>query len=144
MTDNPLNFLPEGITYTFRTTFDLSGTLPETAVVRGKLLADDRVVAIRINGKEAPLPQNACEQPPFHNFLPFSIAEGFVEGNNVIEIDVWNGPSPGTAPYGTTPMALCAELKGSVLSSPTAIDDRTPAVSQSPNHGKEKKSTTTP
>ena len=36
---------PEDVIYVFRTEFDLTGRLPSTAVLRGKFLADDRVVA---------------------------------------------------------------------------------------------------
>ena len=40
------------VTYRFRTTFELAGVLPRTAVLRGRLAADDRVRAIYLNGRK--------------------------------------------------------------------------------------------
>ena len=44
--------IPNNVTYTFRTTFQLVGVLPQTAVLQGSFIADNRVKAIRLNGRE--------------------------------------------------------------------------------------------
>ncbi len=84
--------LPEDVTYVFRTTFDLSGMLPSTAVLRGKCIADDRVAAIRLNGRRLMVPLQP-DGEPFIHWTEFHATTGFVKGINVLEVDVLNaGP----------------------------------------------------
>ena len=71
--------LPEEVVYVFRTTFDLTGTLPSTAVVRGKFMADDRVVAIRLNGRSLRVPVQP-EGGPFIYWTQFRAA-GVCQGD---------------------------------------------------------------
>ncbi len=85
-----LSALPEQVTYTFRTTFDLTGALPDKALLCGKFLADDHVNAIRLNGRKVDVPGHGYEWP-FVNWHEFKAAGGFVAGKNVLEIDVFNG-----------------------------------------------------
>ena len=79
----------DGVTYTFRTTFDLTGMRPSTAVLHGRFVVDNHVRAIRLNGREVPVPAHGYEE--FGFFHAFSSDRGFVEGVNVLEIEVENG-----------------------------------------------------
>ncbi len=109
--------LPNGVTYTFRTTFELAaGALPGTAVLRCWSIADNRISAIRLNGKAVPPPEYRNDDF-FDRYKVFWISGGFAEGANVLEIDVYNG-SPLDPPENKNagPMALLFELEGSVLS----------------------------
>jgi hypothetical protein len=100
--------LPNGVTYTFRTSFDLKGMRPETAILRGWFLADNFISAIRLNGHDAPVPRN--DRPNYHDRLqPHSITKGFVEGLNTLEIDVHNGMP--CINNGMSAMGLRAELQ---------------------------------
>jgi hypothetical protein len=107
--------LPDDVVFVFRTEFDLTGMLPSTAVLRGKLLADDRVVAIRLNGRRLPAPVQR-DDGPFLNMTSFRIASGFVKGKNVLEFDVLNANphlSPSEGRTLRTRMSFRAELEGS-------------------------------
>ena len=107
--------LPHGVTYTFRTTFKLADALPETAVLQGWFIVDNYIRAIRLNGQEVPVPEHADgSNGVFHQFYRFVARRGFVEGTNVLEIDVYNGHRgpPPKVPAGA--MALRVELEGSV------------------------------
>ena len=77
------------VVYTFRTTFDLSGMAPATAVLQGYFIADDYVKAIRLNGQSIKVLPNYPHKP-FVRWCPFRAYAGFVEGENVLEFDVVN------------------------------------------------------
>jgi hypothetical protein len=99
-----------GRVYTFRTAFELEDGVPGTAVLRGNILVDRRLLAVRLNGRDVPMP----EQPrnPSQWFSPFSIAEGFVSGMNSLEFDVET-----SEPFAGSPLSalgLRVELNGSV------------------------------
>jgi hypothetical protein len=100
--------MPDGVTYTFRTTFDLKGMRPSTAVLRGRFVVDNHIRAIRLNGHEVPIPKHGHEE--FGFFHTFSIDRGFVEGINVVDIEVENGDPQ--AIMLTSPMCLLVELEG--------------------------------
>ena len=107
------------MTYTFRTTFDLAGAAPETAVLRGQFLADNHVTAIRLNGRNVDVPKQH-QGVPFAYWAEFKVADGFVAGTNVLEIDVLNKDPrrpPDNSPH-FSPMALRVELHGSALARP--------------------------
>ncbi len=87
---NGLPHLRNDVTYTFRTTFELVGMPPSTAVLQGRFIADNRVTAIRLNGKATTVPEQTTDAP-FDKFYSLTINEGFVDGTNVLEIDVYNG-----------------------------------------------------
>jgi hypothetical protein len=91
--------------YTFRTTFDLKGVRSETMVLNGWFIADSYVRAMRLNGQEVPVPPHRHE-PPYDLFRRFAITKGFVDGENVLEIDVENA-DPGEA----SPVGLRVELE---------------------------------
>ena len=105
--------LPVNVTYTFRTTFDVRDLSPTSAVLRGRFVTDRQVTAIRLNGKAVPVPEQG-KSVAFDHFHSFSVNEGFVEGTNMLELDVFSGPSdPSVLPkQPDTPMALRVELQG--------------------------------
>lgn len=100
------------VNYTFRTSFDLTGMRPATAVLHGQFMADNHVQAIRLNGHEIRVLSHGYEE--FSFFHVFSTNRGFVEGVNVLEIEVENATLQNRLP--TSPMGLRVELEGSVLS----------------------------
>ena len=111
---NGLPHLRNDVTYTFRTTFELVGMPPSTAVLQGRFIADNRVTAIRLNGKATTVPEQTTDAP-FDKFYSLTINEGFVDGTNVLEIDVYNGSAREQSlkkEFG--PMLLRVELNGSV------------------------------
>ena len=118
--------LPNEVTYTFRTTFQLVGLFQKTAILRGWFIADNHVKSIRLNGKEAPVPKHGDNS--FSNFHPFSIQEGYVEGTNVLEIEVENGAAVDRAEHrAASPMLLRVELEGSYLCGDrSSADEKTP------------------
>ncbi|MFZ1933670.1 MAG: hypothetical protein WCB27_10290 [Thermoguttaceae bacterium] len=112
--------LPEDVTYVFRTTFDLSGMLPSTAVLRGKCIADDRVTAIRLNGRRLTVPLQP-DGEPFIYWTEFHAKSGFVKGINVLEVDVLNaGPftPPSQRRHMKSRMSCRVELEGEVCRDP--------------------------
>jgi hypothetical protein len=65
-------------------------------------------LAIRLNGQSVPVPRHGADCYSF--LMSFTAARGFVEGSNVLEIDVEN-TSPDRTP---NPMGLRVELDGTV------------------------------
>ena len=125
--------LPEEVTYTFRTTFEISGALPGTAILRGTFLVDDHVNAIRLNGRNVDVPEHSYGDTSATLYHDFTATSGFVEGTNVLEIDVFNGGYAIAEPGRTSFMLLRVKLDGSVLrAAATASDDTAP-----PTRGKE-------
>ena len=103
--------MPDGVTYTLSTTFDLKGMRPATAVLHGRFVADNHVRAIRLNGHPLAVPAHGHRE--FGFFHPFSSNRGFVNGVNVLEIDVENGDPQEKA--AASWMGLLVELEGSVV-----------------------------
>ncbi len=109
-------------TYTFRTTFELAEMWQGQAFLRARFIADNHVKAIRLNGKELPVPEHedgTSEFLPFWEFVEFSAREGFVKGTNTLEIDVLNG-TPSEA-GGSGAMGLRVELSGFVLAGRSSV-----------------------
>jgi hypothetical protein len=104
-------------TYTFRTKFDLTGLRPSTAVLRGRFAADDHVREVRLNGRPIPLPPHGNQE--FSFLRPLTSDGGFVDGVNVLEIDVENWDPQ--APVSSNTMGLIVELEGTAV---TAWPDR--------------------
>ena len=113
--------LPHGVTYTFRTTFELGDAMPDTAVLQGWFIVDNYIRAIRLNGTEVPVPAHSDgSNGLFHQFYRFVARRGFVAGTNVLEMDVYNGHR-GLPPDGrASAMGLRVELEGSVRGEATA------------------------
>ncbi|MGH9838433.1 MAG: LamG-like jellyroll fold domain-containing protein [Blastocatellia bacterium] len=78
--------------YIFRTTFDLTGLNPSTAMITGQWTTDNNGVDIRINGVSTGFitPFEAFSQ----GFFPFTINSGFVAGINTLDFVVNNGGLP--------------------------------------------------
>lgn len=76
-------------TYTYTTTFDLTGFDPASARIEGKVSADDALGAIRLNGTRITLSGIGG----FNGLWAFSIPTGFafVDGINTLEFDAVNG-----------------------------------------------------
>ena len=84
----------------------------------GRFLADNHVDAVRLNGQPASVPKHGYGyDEPFLRFHPLTIDKGFVEGTNVLEVDVFNGDQKSKQfyPNRVTPMALRVELQGFAL-----------------------------
>lgn len=91
-------------TYTYMTTFDLTGFDLNTVSISGSLAVDNNITAVRINGFDT----GYSVSPGSFNFSPFSIPNGhYVGGINSIEFDVFNGP-----PDGRNPSGFRAQLSG--------------------------------
>ncbi len=127
----------DGVVYTFRTTFELAGPWTGTAAVRGYFVSDNRVRAIRLNDRAVPLPAQTEDSYDFFNY--FSIGRGFIQGTNVLEIEVENGtikdgnPSAGTT---VSPVGLRMELEGTVLQPVEASATTTDNASDGGKEGK--------
>lgn len=79
---NP-NGLPGDVTFTFRTTFDLTGYDPSTAVLAGRY-ATDNYGSILLNGNLVfSVPDPVSNQ--FGAFTNFSLGSGFVPGVNTLD-----------------------------------------------------------
>jgi hypothetical protein len=72
--------------YTYRTTFDLTGFNPATAQLTGQFAADDSAI-IKLNGVAV-----GISSPGFGPFTPFTISNGFIPGVNTLDFVVSNGP----------------------------------------------------
>ena len=105
--------LPDGVTYTFRTTFELTGRRRGRPSA-GRFIADNHVTAIRLNGTAVSVPNTATKNLSA-NFTRSRSRKGFVDGTNVLEMEVFNGLPGAPLRAVTSPMALLVELKGSVL-----------------------------
>jgi len=67
-------------TWTFRTTFDLTGFDPSTAQIDGLVAVDNGLSGIKLNGIKIPSPG-----ADFTSFTRFSITSGFQPGINTLE-----------------------------------------------------------
>jgi hypothetical protein len=127
-TANHLPLVPDNVTYTFRTTFELADLLAGSAVLRGQFVVDDRVAAIRLNGQSVPMPEG--DSGPHSEYRRFAAAKGFVEGVNTLEIDVYNG-DPAYKDRPASSMALLVELEGSFVCAgrlPAAAEEKPAAA----------------
>jgi hypothetical protein len=121
-------FKPSGLTYTFRTTFEIDDGLSETAVLRGAYFVDKEVRAIHLNGVELPLAEVVVEpagadRPRFDwekVAEPFrlKIERGFVEGTNTLEFTIQNSDAVGNRDTPLSSFGFCLDLKGSVQLQP--------------------------
>jgi len=74
--------------FTYRTTFNLTGLDPNTAVLKGNFASDNNTVSVLINGNSTGITSSFTS---FTSFSPFSITSGFVNGVNTIDFVVFNG-----------------------------------------------------
>jgi hypothetical protein len=89
-------------TYTYRTTFDLTGFNPATAVLTGQFAADNSAI-IMLNGVAVGISGSG-----YSTFTPFAISSRFVAGVNTLDFVVTNNqPTP-------NPTGLRVEVSGTV------------------------------
>lgn len=96
--DSILTGPPSGfpvVPYIYRTTFDLTGFDPTTAMVAGKWITDNDGLDIRINGNS--LGNTTTFTSYSDNFSLFSIGSGFIGGINTLDFWVNNGGSSDNA-----------------------------------------------
>jgi hypothetical protein len=95
---------------TFETTFDLTGYDLSTVMAAAQVIADNGVIAARINGE--PVTMKAWHlnerNQTFNKFQVIEFKSGFVQGMNKVEFDVWNGIDSYN-PTQRNPMALRVE-----------------------------------
>ena len=91
-------------TYTYRTTFDLTGLDPASARITGQLATDNGMAAARLNGTDLA----GITSAGFNSFTSFSIPAGspFIAGTNTLEFDVSN------AGDSVNPTGLRVEMSG--------------------------------
>lgn len=84
---------PPNFQYTFETRFNLTHYDLSTVMVAAQVIADNGVRAVRINGQPVAIkPWELNEKQQFFNkFQVIELRNGFVDGINRIEFDVWNG-----------------------------------------------------
>jgi len=82
---------PVGV-YTYRTVFDLTGLDPSTASILGRVLVDNDVTDVLINGTSTGITASGFDA---NSFRDFAIESGFVEGTNTLDFLVNNaGDTP--------------------------------------------------
>lgn len=89
--------------YTFRTTFDLTGLRPNTAVITGQWSSDNSA-EIWLNGVFTGIALNFAQ--PFPSLHNFTIAGGFQPGLNTLDFVVHNWVCPGCPPDFGNPVGL--------------------------------------
>jgi hypothetical protein len=99
-------------TYTYRTTFQLTGLDPTTATLSGRWACDNTSV-MRLNGVIV----SGVNCGLFTSFTPFTINKGFVAGLNTLEFLLTN------AGWGVNPTGLRVEISGtaSPLNPPVTV-----------------------
>lgn len=90
-------------TYSFTTTFDLTGLDSTTAVLNGRWGADNQGLDIKINGTSTGISLLGVVFDNFNALHGFSISDHFVSGINTLEFIIQNNGGPG---------AFRAELSG--------------------------------
>ncbi len=104
-----LSGVGENTSFTFRTTFDLSGFDPATASIVGSFSVDNQVTAIRVNGIEVLVPEHPADG--FQKMFSFSVDPEHLEaGRNRLELDIFNGSEDKVEI--TSPIAVRVLLKG--------------------------------
>jgi hypothetical protein len=104
--DVNFNCLPN-VMYTFQTDVDLTGYDLSTVTVVANILVDNGVTGIRINGRPIKFkPWIDIEVDVVYRQV--EITDGFVDGLNQIEFDVWNGNIVRDV-YAKNPMAFRVE-----------------------------------
>lgn len=128
--------IPFGEVVTFKTTFDLTGLMPQSVEMEGQYIADDQVVAVRLNGHPWRVAPESEGHSAFTVWRVFQIPAGhFVAGENSLEVDVLNQALPDDERQVGGYLAFRAQLKGTALtngrseSREASGDDRSGATS---------------
>ncbi|HEX6045640.1 MAG TPA: neuraminidase-like domain-containing protein [Pyrinomonadaceae bacterium] len=86
--DAATNDLPG--TYTYRTSFDLTGFDPTTVQIRMQISVDDELVDVKLNGQSLGLKVSGPGGIPFIMSHGMQISSGFVSGMNTLDLIVTN------------------------------------------------------
>jgi hypothetical protein len=100
---------PNG-TWIYRTTFDLTGFIPSTTVLTGRLLSDDDGTLF-LNGVNT-----GVHNHDNFNWTNFNITNGFVPGVNTVDFQVLNANF-----VSFNPSALRVDLSATAVPEPSAI-----------------------
>jgi len=87
-------------TYTFRTTFDLSGMIPGSATINLSIVADN-TCDVYLNGVHTGI---TTPFEKFDSFSNYSISSGFINGVNTLDFSIYEP--------GSTPCGLRVEMTG--------------------------------
>ena len=98
--------------YTYTTTFNLTGFIPSTASITGKYWEDDFVTDILINTTDTGLSQNGGNTNGAGQ--SFSITSGFIPGVNTLTFIVYNYPTN----IRPNPTGLNVEMTGTATTLP--------------------------
>jgi uncharacterized protein (TIGR03437 family) len=123
-------------TYTYRTTFDLTGFNAATAVLTGQWASDNEGV-MKLNGATV----STGSASSFFGWTPFiinTLNAGLVGGINTLDFVITNDP-PGNNP--TNPTGLRVEISGTAL---PALSGVLTSASRSPSNGAESTSAIIP
>jgi hypothetical protein len=82
--------VPKVASYRFRTRLDLSGYDPATVVVRARVVMDDELLDVRLNGSSTGRSLPYRELDSRQNFGEVVLDKGFVAGTNDVEFVVKN------------------------------------------------------
>jgi hypothetical protein len=97
--------------YTYTTTFDLTGLSPSTAILTGQWATDNNGVMIVLNGNVMSFTTPVVG---FTQFFPFTISSGFVSGVNTLQFVVVNADCGGCA----NPTGLHVQISGTATPVP--------------------------
>ena len=101
--------------YTYRTTFDLSGYNPATAIINGAWAADNTGVSILINGNSV----GELAGISFNALTSFTITSGFVAGVNTLDFTMNDFGCPGGIRVELSGMAVPTLATAPVITSST-------------------------
>jgi hypothetical protein len=108
--------LAGGGPFTYHTTFDLTGLDPSTAVIKGRMAADNEG-RILLNGMLV-FAGSPPHTAPWDSFDAFTISSGFVAGINSLDIVVPNDNAPGPA---DGPTGLQLDISGTAAPAPGSV-----------------------
>jgi len=83
-----------GGTYTYQTTFDLTGIDYSTTMIMGNVTADNGISDILINGISTGFVYGSANGGTYNTFASFMINSGFQAGLNTLKFSVINGSGP--------------------------------------------------
>jgi len=107
ISQNQNTFIPGGTSFTYQTTFDLTGFNPASARITGRWAADNRGQTIILNGTAVTAPAPSS----FDAWASFNISSGFVPGMNRLQFVIFNDPDL-AQPQLQNPGGVRVELAG--------------------------------
>lgn len=115
-------------TYTFQTTFQLTGYDLSTMRIFGRFLADNGVQELRVNGRSVPI-ESWTDNKIYQRFKQsqfriVNITDGLHQGENVIEIDVWNGIANGEYNTPASPNHMSLRAEWYAFGRQSSVDDK--------------------